>query len=261
MAGCVVCFSMAWALLTGIHLQASDTKPPAEYFDLSHWKLTLPITAPENQAGAPTEISAAQLQAGYSDSRWFHSNSRGEMVFWCPVDGATTKGSDYPRTELREVINPKDDNVCWSAKGTHVLNVRCRVTEIPSSGKVIVGQIHGYSGKARPLIKLQFYKGRVEALVKESPNKGRDIKLVIAEVGLDTEFDYRIRLHNGLLSITVNDAEQSINVFEKDPEWSMQTMYFKVGAYVQDNEGPSSEGARVLISRLTVSHSAATPRD
>jgi hypothetical protein len=120
------------------------------------------------------------------------------------------------------------------------------------------GQIHGYSGKARPLIKLQFFKGRIEALVKESPTKGKDLKLTFPEVGLDKDFDYEIQLHDGLLNVSVNGTTQTINVFETDPEWAQQTLYFKVGAYVQDNEGPDSEGARVLISRLRVSH-AETP--
>ena len=39
-----------------------------------------------------------------------------------------------------------------------------------------------------------------------------------------------------------------MNVFEKDPEWAEQSLYFEAGAYVQDNEGPASEGARVLFS-------------
>jgi len=177
------------------------------------------------------------------------------MVFWCPVAGATTEGSDYSRTELREVIDPQDDNQCWAAPGTHVLKARCRVAAVPSSQKVIIGQIHSSTGKARPLIKLQFFKGRVEALVKESPSKGRDLKLTFPDVGLDNDFDYRIELRDGILSIAVNDIVQTVNVYEKDPEWAQQKFYFKAGAYVQDDEGPTTEGGRVAFSLLHVSHS------
>ena len=49
-----------------------------------------------------------------------------------------------------------------------------------------------------------------------------------------------------------------VNVFEKDPEWAGQSLYFKAGAYVQDNEGPASEGARVSFAKLKVSHSEAS---
>jgi len=152
------------------------------------------------------------------------------------------------------VINPDDDNVCWAAPGTHLLQARCRVIEVPSSQKVIIGQIHGYSGKAKPLIKLQFFKGRVEALVKENASKGKDLKLTFPDVGMDKDFDYEIKLQDGLLSITVNGSTQSVNVFEKNPEWAKQTFFFKVGAYTQDNEGPATEGARVSFSGFKVTH-------
>lgn len=241
--------------LAAFHATAADVKSPSDHFDLSHWKLTLPTSTSGTTDGRPEEIPPEKLSAGYSSDRFFYSGTNEEMVFWCPVNGVTTKGTDYPRTELREMIDPGDDNVCWAAPGTHVLDVRCRVSEVPSSQKVVIGQIHGYSGKARPLIKLQFFKGRIEALVKESPTKGKDLKLTFPEVGLDKDFDYEIQLHDGLLNVSVNGSMQSIKVFEKDPEWAQQTLYFKVGAYVQDNEGPDSEGARVLISRLRVIHS------
>ena len=235
-------------------LGAADTQPAAA-IDLSHWKLTLPVSDTGTTDGHPMELSAAELSAGTTHAEYFNVGTDGRLMFWCPVTGARTENTEYPRTELREVIVPTDDNICWPAPGTHVLKARCRVSELPSSQKVIIGQIHGFSGKAKPLIKLQFFKGRIEALVKESPTRGRDLKLTFPDVGLDTDFDYEIKLQEGLLSITVNGATQSVNVFEKDPEWARQTLYFKAGAYVQDNEGPASEGARVSFSKLTVSHS------
>ena len=156
-----------------------------------------------------------------------------------------------------KMIDPTDDNVCWSAKGTHSMDVSCRVLEVPSEQKVVIGQIHGYSGKANPLIKLQFYKGRVEALVKDKASKGKDVKLTFPDVGLDKDLDYRIKLRDGVLSITVNGETQSKNVFELDPAWADQTLYFKVGVYPQENEGPSTEGARLAVTKLNVSHQAA----
>jgi hypothetical protein len=137
------------------------------------------------------------------------------------------------------------------------MDVTCRVMEVPSGQKVVIGQIHGYSGKATPLIKLQFFKGRVEALVKDKARKGRDIKLTFPEVGLNKDFVYQIKLHDGLLSVTVNGVTQSVNVFETNPAWADQTLYFKAGVYPQDNEGPATEGARASFSNLKVSHSEA----
>lgn len=244
-------------LLAASGALAADEVKAQNTIELSHWKLTLPVGASGAPEGHPLEISAAQLSAGYTNAEYFHRGADGQLVFWCPVTGARTKNTEYARCELREVINPADDNVCWSAKGTHVMDVSCRVMEVPSGQKVVIGQIHGYSGKASPLIKLQFFKGRVEALVKNKTRKGRDITLRFLEVGLNKDFDYQLRLQDGLLSITVNGATQSENVFKLDPAWADQTLYFKAGVYPQDNKGPASEGARVSFSKLQVTHSGA----
>ncbi len=245
----------------GLPLAPAQPDPPADHMDLSHWKLTLPVDAAGTAAGHPLEISAAQLSAGYTHPEYFQRGLDGQLIFWCPVTGARTENTKYARCELREVINPTDDNVCWSAKGTHIMDVSCRVMDVPSGQKVVIGQIHGYSGNANPLIKLQFFKGRVEALVKDKARGGRDIKLTFPEVGLDKEFVYQIKLHDGLLSVTVNGVTQSVNVFETDPAWADQTLYFKAGVYPQDNEGPPTEGARVSFSKLQVTHSEAATLD
>jgi hypothetical protein len=245
----------AWLGVGAGYLRGDDGRPPSESCDLSHWKLTLPVGVPNSPEDKAMEISARQLATGYINPEFFYSEAGGAIVFWCPVNGATTENTEYPRSELREVIDPLDDNVNWGAPGTHVLEARCRVREVPSSQKVIIGQIHSYSGRARPLIKLQFYKGKIEALVKESPAKGKDIKLVFPEVGLDRDFTFKIKLEDGLLGVTVNDMTLTPNVYANDPEWAEQTFYFKAGAYPQDNEGPASEGARVSFSDLMVEHS------
>jgi len=240
---------------------SAEVSRPQEKIDLSHWKLTLPISAPGSTVSSPSEIPAAQLAAGYTNAPYFTTDSLGEIIFWCPVNGITTKNSTYPRTELREQIAPPSDDACWTAAGSHSLEVRCRVEQVPSSQKVIIGQIHGFSGKAKPLIKLQYFKGRIEALVKESPTKDKDQKLTFGEVGSNHDFDYQIKLEDGVLSVTVEGMTQTLNVFQNDSNWSHQTLYFKVGAYVQDNEGPASEGARVVVSRLQVSHQkSSSPR-
>ena len=236
---------------------ASDaTKPPGDNFDLTHWKLTLPVDASGTTDGKAAEIQAPQLAAGYTNANYFFTGASGTMVFWCPVNGATTEQARFPRSELREMFDPADVSLNWTARGTHLLEAQCRVTEVPSSQKVIIGQIHSYSGKAKPLIKLQFYKGRIEALVKVSPQDGQDRKLVFPDVGLHNDIVYQIRLQDGLLSVTVNGMTQTENIFENDADWANQTFYFKAGAYCQDNQGPESEGARISFSRLEVSHAA-----
>jgi hypothetical protein len=94
----------------------------------------------------------------------------------------------------------------------------------------------------------------VEALVKESPNSDTDTHFTFGNVGLGKLITYEIKLTDGLLSMTVNGNNQSVNVFQTDPAWTNQTLFFKAGDYCQDNSGTSSEGAAVAFYYLTVVH-------
>jgi hypothetical protein len=242
-----VFLSFVWLCLSAVPARALDpAKPPGGNFDLSHWKLTLP----DSKA---SEISPGQLRAGRTNS-FFSTGADGAMVFSCPVTGGTTGGSDYPRSELRELVDPGNDNVNWTGQGTHILMAECKVTKIPSSQKIIIGQVHSFSGNARPLIKLQFNDGTIEALVKKSPNSDTDIRFTFTSPGLSNVISYQIKMVDGVLSMTVNDVERSVNVFQSDPAWADQTFYFKAGNYCQDNSGAANEGAVVAFYQLSVAH-------
>jgi hypothetical protein len=242
----LICF--ATLCFAFVPVRALDpAKPPGGNFDLSHWKLTLPDAL-------ASEISPALLMAGATNASFF-TGADGAMVFSCPVTGGATSGSGYPRCELREMFDPSDDNVNWPGYGRHVLDARCKVTQIPSSRKTIIGQIHSYTGNARPLVKLQFNNGKVEALVKTSPNSDSDTHVSFVTVGLGELITYQIKLVDGLLSMTVNGTNKSVNVFESDAAWRDQKFYFKAGNYCQDNAGPTNEGAMVWFYELSVEHS------
>src|ERR1043166_2284918 len=142
-------------------LALNPSLPPSGNFDLSHWKLTLPVDSNGTNIGTAAEIQVAQMITGYTNALYFYTASDGAMLFWCPVDGASTSGSDYPRSELREMLNPSSTSVNWFAYGTHILTAQCKLTQIPSSKKVIIGQIHGFSTNI-PLLKLQFNDGNIE---------------------------------------------------------------------------------------------------
>src|SRR2546423_4363457 len=125
-------------LLLCVESTALAVLPPGSNFDLTHWKLTLPLDVVGGTSGTAAEISAGQLVAGYTNAD-FYSGADGAMIFWCPVTGATTSGSTYPRSELREMLNPNDATVNWLANGTHILRGQCKVTQQPSAGAIIIG--------------------------------------------------------------------------------------------------------------------------
>lgn len=241
----LLCFATLYAASSLVRA-LDPAKPPGGNFDLSHWKLTLPDAL-------ASELSPVLLIAGVTTDTFF-TGADGAMVFSCPVTGGTTVGSSYPRCELRELFDPFDDNVNWTGYGTHVLKAQCRVMQLPSTRKTIIGQIHSYTGK--PLIKLQFNGDKIEALVKNSPNSDGDTRFLFATVGLGDLIDYQIKVVDGLLSMTVNGVNQSQYVFESEPAWTNQTFFFKAGNYCQDNSGPTNEAAIVSFYDLGVVHSA-----
>ena len=132
----------SWAF--ALPASAATSIQPSQYFDLSHWKLTLPVDADGGTSGVAAELQPSHL-TGYS-SKWFATGASGATVeFRAPVDGATTAGSHYPRSELRELRDPDNDNVNWTLIDTSSLQAKCIVRQVPSStGKVVVGQIHGF---------------------------------------------------------------------------------------------------------------------
>ncbi len=235
-------------------LALDAAKPPGQNFDFSHWKLTLPVNTTGIASGLAAEVLPPQLTAGFTNS-FFYTARDGAMAFWCPVTGATTPRASYPRCELRELVDPANaNNANWTAYGTHILQAQCQVLQVPSSGKVVIGQIHSFLGNANPLLKLQYNNRTVEALVKQSSTSDTDTHYTLTKVALGSNIFYQIKVVDGLLSMVVNGSTQSVNFFRTDPQWATNTFYFKAGAYGQDNSGSVKEGSLVAFSSLSRAH-------
>lgn len=226
--------------------------PPGSSFDLSHWKLTLPIDAAGGVSGVAVEIKNPLLQT-YT-SQFFYTGTDGAMTFWCPELGATTSGATSPRTELREQSTPGDSSLNWTAYGTHILRGQCRVTQLPNTGAVIIGQVHGYPSQL--LVKIQYDGAWVKASVHVSLTGGGDIPFYYY-VGPNALIDYEIKIEDGVASMMVNGVSYSHNFFADDPAWAGITYYFKAGAYLQDNSGPVTAGGRVSFYQLSATHPVA----
>ena len=257
LAGLAVCAADNTKLNTTTFDNVSFTQPPVNFFDLSHWKLQLPIDT--NGVLSATnlgvmEILTPQLLAGYA-SDYFYSGSDGAMTFWAPVTGATTSGTSYPRSELREMLNTNDTSVDWTGQGVHTINAQCQVLQIPSSGNVCIGQIKAFTGNTFPLVFMLYNNGVVQGRIKtDSFNDGSDFTFNYANVGLSNNIAYQVQMVNGLITIAVNGVTNSLNVYQTDPRWTTNTFYFKAGDYCQDNVGTDLEGARVAFYALNTAH-------
>jgi hypothetical protein len=233
-------------LLLGSSVQAAldPSLPPGGNFDLTHWYLGLPDTG-------SSSIQPSALEAGYT-SQYFYTGADGAMVFWAPVNGGTTSGSTYPRSELRELIAGVDNstNINWTALGTHTLTAQCRVTQVPSIGKVIIGQIHGGS---TPLCKIYYSSGTLYARCHTQPTGGTENQYEFGTTSLNAPINYELEVIDGVLRMTVNGVTHTFD-FVTGTNWGGSSFYFKAGSYCQDNVGQSDEGSRVAFYSLAVNH-------
>ena len=78
----------------GNFMTLSATFTPSGNFDLSQWKITLPVDSGGTFVGTAVEV---QNLINYSNANYFYTASDGAMVFRAPVEGATTSGSAYAR--------------------------------------------------------------------------------------------------------------------------------------------------------------------
>jgi Alginate lyase/Immunoglobulin I-set domain len=237
--------ALAWA--TTALAALNPGLPPGKNFDLSHWHLTLP------DSGAST-ITPSSLNNGYSNATWFYTGADGAMTFYAPVNGGTTSGSEWPRTELRERINPSTTTANWTWRGAHILEAECRVLQQPSTGELWFGQIHGYLDNVPALFLLHYSNGVVRAQFRTNPVVAGTVFLPLTNVALNEPVRYRIEFAEGLLTASVNGAMQRINVVASDAGWTNQNFYFKAGSYCRDNVGPATEGARVSFYSLQATH-------
>ncbi len=146
--------------------------PPSENFDLTDWKITLPVD--RDGDGGADEIEELELAKGWSDPDIFYTDPvTGGMVFRSVHNSdATTQRSSHTRAELREMLRagdysintrtddntPNKNNWVFSSapqsaqelaggvdgKLTATLAVNRVAKNAPSArvGRVVIGQIH-----------------------------------------------------------------------------------------------------------------------
>lgn len=222
--------------------------------DLNTWNLSIPVGEPA------TTINTPLLASGYQDD--YFKNINGTLFFWAPVNGTTTPNAKYPRSELRETYaDGKPRNWKYSAADNY-LRANLKVTQVPSTGKIVIGQIHNIEGNDPP-IKLSYqYKsstktGSIVAIYRLAPGLDTKSAIILNGVPLGQSFSYTIRLTpGGTLAIYVKTPTTTTVKWtaKLDSAWAAQTMYFKAGSYVQDNEGDTTEAGSVSFTTLTIEH-------
>lgn len=223
----------------GAPAPSSANRYPGEVFDLANWYLTLPTGTPEH----PDTVHQPDL-ATYSSPFFRLDDSRTGVVFTANAGGATTKGSKYPRSELREMAGTQEAS--WSnVTGTHTLSLHGAVLSLPPvKPEVVVAQIHDEDDDVL-LVRVE----EDELLVEW--DDGDSQAILDPAYRLGAAYDLRIVAMRGRVEVYLG-GERKAEIPRSGSGW-----YFKAGCYLQSNvdRGDAADAvSEVVISQLTVSH-------
>jgi len=224
---------------------------PAQVLDLTDWKVTLPVPKPDS-AKSPLEVTQPTL-AGFAQAPWFRlSPTCDAVLFRAPVNGTTTSGSKYPRSELREMTDNGSENAGWSSTaGTHRLSVTEAFVRLPTGKAELVGaQIHDADDDIS-VFRLEGSK----LWITDGDNP--HFKLITDHYALGTRFDAGYEVSDGEVRAYYN------GVLQTTIKHRFRGAYFKAGAYTQancTNSAPCSADnyGETMIYGLSVFHQVTT---
>lgn len=221
---------------------------PANVLDLTNWKLNIPLD--EDKDGRSDEIKQPKLNT-WSITPWFQNNENNTgVVFRANCGGATTSGSGYPRSELREMISNGKNGASWgSDEGTHIMEIEQAITHLPKiKPHIVAGQIHDADDDV-----IVF---RLEGKKLFIDHNGDDGAILTKNYEPGTKFKVKFEVSGGQVKSYYNDA-----LVETYPV-HFSGAYFKAGAYVQSNcqgkkkvDGESCDAyGEVVIYKVSVTH-------
>ncbi|WP_434419597.1 polysaccharide lyase family 7 protein [Nannocystis pusilla] len=221
---------------------------PGDIFDLTNWKLTLPVDT--DHPGSPDEIEQPEL-ASFVDPLYFHLNDAQDgVVFRAHAGGDTTDNSGYPRSELREMIDQGADEAAWSSsRGTHRLFIDQAITHLPvEKPHIVVGQIHDDEDDVI-VFRLEGSKLFIDL-------NGDDGPVLTEDYQLGDRFTVAFEVSDDHVDCYYDDA------FVYSHPQAFSGAYFKAGAYVQSScqgdkqvPGESCEAyGEVVIYDVSVEH-------
>lgn len=181
----------------------------------------------------------------------FWVDPKGHENFWCSVNGDTSGSSSSPRTEGRETLPDTAVSFNWLVGDIdHAMTGTVRVELAPSSGKVIVGQIHAH-GAPNPFLMVTWWNGVARIDLRTDP-LGAASKFISVPCQLGESFTYALMIEpDHTIAVVLNSQ---VKTAEISWAWDQYPFYFKRGAYVIDHEGPDTEGGWVVYEDSNVVH-------
>ncbi len=233
---------------------------PSGNFSLRNWKITLPVDTYGRFSRTAAEVK--QL-GGYEDHRFFYTGKDGAMVFKAPVEGATTGGSRYARTELREMKG--SERAAWSLVQGGTLSATLKVDEVPTlysgkGGRVVIGQVHGQDEE---LVRLYWESNTIYFKNDQAGPGNRELRFDLKDaagrkpnISLDERFSYSIKAKGDFLEVVVRaDGKIYKSQSRINDVWDTDKFYFKAGVYLGVNETQGTGYGQTSFYALSYSHS------
>lgn len=251
--------------------------------DLTHWSLTIP----EGENGKAKSFKGKDVVSNYATNEeikpyMYNDSTRGALVFYSYPSKATTANTKYSRSELREQMEPGNNNVNWTFKQGGYMKGRLAIDDISrdSEGKyhkVIIMQIHGRltdkqrdligqkDNNAPPILKIYWHKGKIRVKTKVLKNVNATGEELLHEDawGDDEGFNFKqevgfkkftleVEVSEGKMVIILNKTEYKVYEDINMKKWGIFENYFKAGNYFQSRD----EGAfaKVRYYKLEVKH-------
>jgi hypothetical protein len=235
---------------------------PSGNFNLSNWKLTLPVDSSGGISGTAVEV---QNLSGYQNSKYFYTAPDGAMVFYAPVNGATTSGSSYARSELREMNG--SSKAAWNLSTGGFMSATLEVDAAPmrdgQGHKLVIGQIHGQDDE---LVRLYWQDNKLYFANDQSGSDNKEHNFTFKaddgsapDVSLNEKFSYTINAKGNVLDVDVYaDGKVYHSHTTINSVWQSDTFYFKAGAYLGANETNGSGYGQTSFYALSFNHNGTT---
>ncbi|OHX64089.1 polysaccharide lyase family 7 protein [Flammeovirga pacifica] len=234
---------------------------PYDILGLQNWKLN----AFSGSLQSPTFVDNIPNLDTYENNNWFYADG-GKVYFKCYAGYPTSSGSGNPRTELRELTANGSSNIYWDGgSGVNRMEWKVSVNQLPSSGKICFGQIHGPSDSYDDVIRVQFEgdpsqsSGAVRLKImgwvtEENDDKSGDF--IDGNWALDQEMHLELIFENSNVVLYSISGSSRTEIYRFNG-CNSDSNYFKAGNYMQSMKGKSldtSDYGLVSISYLNITH-------
>ncbi|HEY9417641.1 MAG TPA: polysaccharide lyase family 7 protein [Pseudonocardia sp.] len=205
-------------------------------------------------AGSHVDHTQAEIEAGFNQAGYFELAPGGTRArLSAHLDGGTTPGSSYPRTEFRELGLDGVTKAAWNpnASGTRYCRVKGRVTKMPpSKPQLVLLQAHDQDDDVAMVYMSS--KTTVQAKLGDTV-----VGTLTSSFAFNTDYVYKIEVvGNGSTSVVkwfwgTTDADLVTPAFTSSSASRSSGWYFKAGCYGQSNSSTDNTSDGPFIVELS----------